>query len=916
MYLNIPIRIEGVFLDSPQQVTSPLADFSKLPWNDGTQDFNFSQPFVGDGIVHQPFGSQNLMLGKGLHLHFIIPHFLGQHVPKVPGLADTQQLPNVGKLPAAPNRWLITRTDKDGTKKQWIIDSDFIHMDESYVPQEPTCIIPFPKGRPFRYMGLKTTQGQSNLTLENLAAPNTRQTGSYFKQLNNNQGLSVIGFGDINFSAFYPNCLGVFGFYDPDVDSSKKPTYKIQGINYHLEDDLLHQFIPKLFKTGEQQTQKDSNFQFDIKTALKNSLKLQLDNSTSIQSSDTIQSVFTGSFNFDIKTTPEPDTTKFQIAVGNNSTEALSSLLATNMSQGSSDPDLKKIIEEQLESVLLFSKLDHLTADTGPKFLEARHEKGFRKSTSGAVWKIVSTSDKKNKSLSESEVDEINPNYITKLNELNALKHQYDKNRDELRHLREQLYLDWYKYMLAAYPPLEGRGQFPDPDHIRYFIETYSFPEIDKLIVETGELKISNKSNGFTPSFVNPKPDPNKHSDPTKLPDPLAKQISDSWTELNNLLQSSNSSSSTTTLSLALDNGKEYWEPTDPCVLISGLPDISQNDVYNENGCLTIGVNSMGNTFSMSTQEWTPFILDWEVHLKNSTFLKPGKPIAPEGMKNTFNLDQLGPDFIESEGSGKLSVFSGSVMMSQHAKGSMLKHIEEFFESIFKQNKIEFKDKPKPKKNSTTSTNVKPKKFTLDDLWSDSYENVNTALGTVTDASDDIITQFTSSNTKNIPTAVETAWQAYKKVDSYELIAQTLNGFNEACVMKHKTAQLPIREPIGFEDSKEFTNLVDQYVNHHQTVSPIIAFDFNPIRSGNMTLNRLRLTDNFGLSHEVPISNPSIAEPLFENNTTAALKPRLTQSARLNFDWIPRNVISSESPICGWLMANYWDNSISVFDHT
>ena len=196
MYLNIPIRIEGVFLDSPQQVTSPLADFSKLPWNDGTQDFNFSQPFVGDGIVRQPFGSQNLMLGKGLHLHFIIPHFLGQHVPKVPGLADTQQLPNVGKLPAAPNRWLITRTDKDGTKKQWIIDSDFIHMDESYVPQEPTCIIPFPKGRPFRYMGLKTTQGQSNLTLENLAAPNTRQTGSYFKQLNNNQGLSVIGFGD------------------------------------------------------------------------------------------------------------------------------------------------------------------------------------------------------------------------------------------------------------------------------------------------------------------------------------------------------------------------------------------------------------------------------------------------------------------------------------------------------------------------------------------------------------------------------------------------------------------------------------------------------------------------------------------------------------------------------------------------
>ena len=911
MFLNIPIRVEGLFLDSPKQVASPLADFSKLPWNDGTQDYNFSQPFVGDGIVHQPFGSQNLMLGKGLHLHFIIPHYLGQHIPKIAGLTDSEQLANVGKLPPAPNRWLITRTDKDGTKKQWIIDSDFIHMDENYVPEEPTCIIPFPNGRPYRYMGLKTTQSQSNLTVENLAAPNTRQTGSYFKQLNNKQGLSVIGFGDINFSAFYPNCLGVFGFYDPDADSSKKPSYEIRGINYHQEDDLLNQFIPKLFQTGEQQTQKDSNFQFDIKTALKNSLKLQLDSSTSIQSSDTIQSVFTGSFSLDSTELPKLDSSTLQIAIGNNSTEALSALMAKQI-----NPDQKRIVEDQLESILLFSKLDHLTADTGPKFLEARHEKGFRSSISGAQWKIISTSNSKKTSLTEAEVDEINPNYITKLNELNALKHQYDKNRDELRHLREQLYLDWYKYMLAAYPPLEGRGQFPDPDHIRYFIETYSFPEIDKLIDETGELKISDKSNGFTPSFVNPKPDPNKHSDPTKLPDPLAKQISDKWTDLNKLIQSSNNSSDSTTLSLALDNGKEYWEPTDPCILISGLPDISHNDVYNDNGCLTIGINSTENTFSMSSQKWTPFILDWEVDLKNSTFLKPGKPIAPEGMKNTFNLDQLGPDFIESEGSGKLSVFSGSVMMSQHSKGSMLKHIEEFFESIFKQNKIEFKDKPKPKKSSSNSTKVKPEKYTLDNLWSNSYENVKTALGTVTDASDDIITQFTSSNTKDTPTAVETAWQAYKKVNSYELITQTLNGFNETCVMKRKTAQLPIREPIGFENDKLFTEQVNTRVSYHQTVSPMVRFDFNPIRSGNMTLNRLRLIDNFGIGDTISINDMSISQPLKGPSTTIALKPRLTQAARLNFDWIHRNSSSSDNPICGWLMANYWDNSISVFDNT
>lgn len=875
MVLNIPIRIEALYLDSPRQVASPLADFSKLPWNDGTQDRHFSQPFVGDGIIHQPFGSQNLLLGKGLHLHFIIPHYLGQHIPKVAGLSEDQQLPNVGKLPTAPNRWLISRTYTDNSTKkvnvsQWVIDSDFIHLDEKHIPQEPCCVIPFHQGQPYRYMGLKTPQSSPSITVESLRSPSSRPAGSYFKQLNtNNQGLTVIGYGDINFSSFYPNCLGVFGFYDPNpvVGAS----YEISGINYDVEDDFLSQFIPKLFQTGAQQTQKNPNYQFDIGTALKNSLKLKLDSSTSIQSSDTIQSVFTGSFNFDKAISLEPDTSTFQIAIGNNSTEALSSLIAKNLSSEQNTPNLKSIIEDQLESILLFSKLDHLTVDTGPKFLEARHEKGFRSSNSGALWKIVSTTKDKNTSLSESEVDEINPYYQTKLEALNALKQQFDKNRDELAHLKEQLYLDWYKYMLAAYPPLEGRGQFPDPDHIRYFIETYSFPEIQALIDKLGELTIVDESTGFIPKL--------KTGDANSS----AQKIVHKWTELNSLIQSSGSDNNK--LSLTLDNGKDYWEPTDPCILISGLPDITDNDVYNDNGYLVINSDSTTHTFSMSSQKWTPFLLDWEVDLKNSNLSQSTGGIDAKGIENKFHLNQMGPDFTASDGSGRLSVFSGTVMMSQHAKASMKKHIEEFFESLLKQKKVSFsKD---------------------DDL----LELVKTTFKL--DTTD---TSLSASEYKSNP--ILTAYEAYEKLSGIELVAQTLNGFNEACVMKKKTAQLPIREPIGFEDSKAFTKQVNQYVNHHQTVSPVMAFDFNPIRSGNLDLNRLRLTDNFGVSHDVPTSNPSIAQPVNEGNGTIALKPRLTQPARLIFDWVPQDLTSSNNPICGWLMANYWNDSISVFDST
>jgi|GEM_PF-6658276 len=39
---NIPIRIEALFLDSPKQVASPLTDFCKLSWNDGTPEVYFN----------------------------------------------------------------------------------------------------------------------------------------------------------------------------------------------------------------------------------------------------------------------------------------------------------------------------------------------------------------------------------------------------------------------------------------------------------------------------------------------------------------------------------------------------------------------------------------------------------------------------------------------------------------------------------------------------------------------------------------------------------------------------------------------------------------------------------------------------------------------------------------------------------
>ncbi len=55
--LVVPLRIEAKFLEDAIQVTPPLADFKRLPWNNGMEDLNFDHPYISDGVVHEPFES-------------------------------------------------------------------------------------------------------------------------------------------------------------------------------------------------------------------------------------------------------------------------------------------------------------------------------------------------------------------------------------------------------------------------------------------------------------------------------------------------------------------------------------------------------------------------------------------------------------------------------------------------------------------------------------------------------------------------------------------------------------------------------------------------------------------------------------------------------------------------------------------
>ncbi len=102
--LFVPVHLDALFLDKEQSVSAPMADFSKLPYFDGSKDINPDTANLSESIRSVPFQNQNINLNKGLHLHWSLPD--GLTAGGAGGTADND--------PAVPNRWLITRRNNIG----------------------------------------------------------------------------------------------------------------------------------------------------------------------------------------------------------------------------------------------------------------------------------------------------------------------------------------------------------------------------------------------------------------------------------------------------------------------------------------------------------------------------------------------------------------------------------------------------------------------------------------------------------------------------------------------------------------------------------------------------------------------------------------------------------------------------------
>lgn len=466
--LLVPIHLDALWLKHEQAVLSAQADFSRLPYFNGDRDINPNQANISEEILTQPQQPPDLYLNQGLHLHWALPDSLHRGT----------QLENKIHFPLAPNRWLVTRKFS-GKQTQWVVESNYLHM---LTDPLASSAISYPHKdsshpAPYRHLGRKVPLAEWT------EADHDGNNPHYL------DSLTAVGYGEPTFAAFYPNCHSVFGFYDElsrdkTIQEMKGTTYEIIGWHSNFSGDILQdtQFQTKL-------NQLWSTHQHSVSTAPFQHETLKSELGWIIQ--DAEQDFFPNATFYFARLTltadsvqePEEPNSTAKIAVGNSATEALSAHLGLEVGKAAGQFQL----EEQLEALQLLPQLEGVQLDSGAKFLEARHAQGFKAVHGGLIATIKPTTDstptaKADAQSAPNQAQVTLPDELAfQLNHFNLLRQQYDKAVAKRQSLREQLFADWYKYMVAAYPPEDAQDDFPDGDEIAYFMQAHTLKELEAI---------------------------------------------------------------------------------------------------------------------------------------------------------------------------------------------------------------------------------------------------------------------------------------------------------------------------------------------------------------------------------------------------------------------------------------------------
>ncbi|MGF1937810.1 MAG: hypothetical protein RM347_026065 [Nostoc sp. ChiQUE02] len=903
-FLVAPIGIEALHIQgkSGYLCVEPMANFRNLPYCDrnynSTPDFQKNNPnaigrdvlsgtpYISENIVSQPFQNRNFLLSPGIHLHWELPKALrtGEH--------KDQSL----SFPTTPNCWLVIRKRGETIEAKWIVESDYLCDTQNRENTSTSVCIPYPanpqqgKYQPFRYLGRQ-------LSLADWLK-HDRQADEYW-----GRHLTAIGYGEPAFAAFYPNCYSVFGCHDSEPgDLNSNLSYEVIGWHSQIEYDYMRSLISEYLSKSER----------SLNQFIQDKIKWKLDQDIEkIQTS--LQTLYYGCLEFQPHNSEQAQENKPEldsVILANSGTEALSSYIAHQIAQ--KDNNLSKFdIENQLEAIQLLTSLKEEADNLDNKLQQARHEKEFVAHSSGIVWNIEKIKAQQNDYLpsenSKNFLLDLPSEIADKLKHLNQLQENYNTIQYQLESQRQQIFADWYKYLICLYPFVDDFNRYPSPQLVKNFI---SNSEIGKLKHQQAE-------------FDSLKPDLEKCL--TNLKHDLDQLNKKSFAE-------NKSDAKPQEYQLKSVPAPRYWQPNEPVIMAVFKLEKEKNAETRESviqdfvECFilhiedekiekslfyeTLATHLMESiqkrpkrkhqfTRVWRSQPWKPFLLEWEIQI---TGVQNQRNYFADFIKQYYQTNDAVIDFqlkfgITQDSNTQKDAYSGRSILTQYAADQHKQQIEAFFtqKSFFSQF---CKDK-----------SIEPNRGWLDKHIEDLKEWI--AQSEVLKPQEQFFNRLLEIN------------ESFKDI---QCLSQALNGFNQALLGRKQTLQLPIDDPIGFEGNQQFVESVRQAVQDSIISAPQPLNFFNPIRSGLLKILRLRLVDTFGRVRDLKCDQTIIPEHLKTSlslENAANLPPRIVQPARLHFRWLSGNPdhINEEAsshpslnPICGWLLPDRIDQTLEVYN--
>jgi hypothetical protein len=283
------------------------ADFSKLPYCEQEQAVQ-TCPFTSDLALEETKKQPT----PGVHLHWTLPEAFRtlRKQPEEEGRASQPE--GEEEAVTLPNRWRVTRTihgPKGSRSQSWIIESNRlnrkdprlnvwpatvtvpVHPDDAFATSEENTVDESYLGceQSHRYLGqvfdaVTWTEQQEEMAVIDPGNPENNKE-YLFQMLPPSLGrsvrrryplrsrrltpktelhkrttpydLTIVGYGDLDFTSFYPNCSSVFGFCDPADQlavsgydcTQDKLSYSVTGWYCEDEKDPLQKLNFSFFQS-------------------------------------------------------------------------------------------------------------------------------------------------------------------------------------------------------------------------------------------------------------------------------------------------------------------------------------------------------------------------------------------------------------------------------------------------------------------------------------------------------------------------------------------------------------------------------------------------------------------------------------------------------------------------------------------